>query len=224
VFGSVHVTAVTGWTSVKLADSGATSSDGAEGHSPAFDSRSGRHPGPQCAAFLCGSSREVEAVWNGGEESGGNQLPLSRQQQGNSSHGAVADEVLDQVFRPGQRPGPESGNPGAPTGNGDGERYAHSRWLGQAPAQFLDKSLQHAYPSPKIVDYRMRTCPAFAGELREASSAVEEVEMRFPGTRHQPSNGHFQGSSGAGSRAANEGRVAMDTKLPTQVFYQLFGR
>ena len=74
------------------------------GGSPRW-SRRGRRPG-----------------WGGREEPRGHKFAVAGDEHRDTCPGAVPDDVLDQVFSPGQRAGPERGDPGTPAGQHQDKR------------------------------------------------------------------------------------------------------
>ena len=139
-----------------------------------------RQPGPAKPPLFRRSGGQEDPVGNGSEEPRGHKLAFARNKHGDPRPGAVADEVLDEVFGPGQRAGPKRRHPGSPAAQREDERGCAGRVRGaQPPGHFFREPLQHPHGPAEFVQPHDCPDPGSRDRVAERTGGIQKIEMRF---------------------------------------------
>ncbi len=119
------------------------------------------------------------------------------------ARGAVADDVLDQVFGPSQRAGPERRHPGPPAAQCEDEGRCASR-VRRCPASGSSlpaDALQHPHRPAEFVQPHDRTGPGVGDRCAEGTGGIQKVQMRFVVAVEELLHDEPQGSVGTAGDA-----------------------
>ena len=175
-------------------------------------------PGPAEPPLFRRSGGQEDPVGNGSEEPRGHKLAFACSKHGDSRPGAVADEVLDEVFGPGQGAGPERRHPGPPAAQCEDEgRCACRVRRAQAPGHFFLDPFQDAHRPAEFVQSHDGPHPRAVAACGERAGGIQQIEMRFVLAAEELIDDESQGSVGAAIVARDQSQMTVCRRKPPEL-------